>query len=151
MRAGRAWAMSVAVAAVVSACVAAVWLGGCRDEVKDMSRYPYFLETLDGRWPVVLASFQSAEPNLDFVPVILKDMEGAAEAMDWSYNEANREEALAKLKSVAKNFRADLSDKLDIRFEKAKLIGDATVKDVAGAVERCHKEYLEFKPMVAME
>jgi hypothetical protein len=127
----------------------AMVLVGCEDQADKMSKYPYFLKTLQDRWPVARGSLASDKPNISFVGVLLKDMDGAVAAMDWNYNRPNRDEAIAKLKKVAADFRKDLEDKVDMTGPSIVLKPGATPKDVADATERAYTKYLEFQKMVA--
>jgi len=129
--------------------LAAVLPIGCSDPVEEMSRYPYFLNMLEDRWPKARESLASAEPNVSFVAVLLLDMDGAARAMEWNYQRDNRDAAIAKLKEVSAAFRKDLADKVDMTGANVVLLPGKTAKDVAEATERAYAQYVEFREMVA--
>ena len=150
MRAGRDRLAGAGLAVLLAGAVLA-GPAGCKNKAAEMSRYPYFLTTLNERWEIARASLGSDKPDISYVVVLLKDMDGAAEALEWSYHGSNRDQAIAKLKDVAAKFRDDLSDKVDLRTPEVRLLPGATAKDVAGAVERAHQDYLQFQPMVALK
>ena len=134
---------------ILLGAAALVGLAGCKDKAEEMSEYPYFLKMLNGRWEYARASFKTDKPRIGFVVVLLKDIDGAVEALEWDYQGANKKEATAKLKDVAKKFREDLADKVDMRGTTVVLLPGVTAEQVAQAIERAHKHYLEFQPMVA--
>ena len=49
-------------------------LVGCGGRAKKMSQHPFFIETLDRRWNVVREKFQSENPDVGFVVILLKDL-----------------------------------------------------------------------------
>ena len=134
---------------ILLGAAALVGLAGCEDKAEKMSEYPYFLKMLNNRWEFARASFKTDQPRIGFVVVLLKDMDGVAEALGWDYQGANKDEATAKIKEVAKKFRQDLADKVDMRGTNVVLLPGVSAEQVGQAVERAYKHYLEFQPMVA--
>ncbi len=124
-------------------------LAGCQVRADKVSEYPYFLRVIDKRWEISRASLKSETPDINFVVILLRDLQGVCDSMDWSYQGANREEALAKVRDVRKKFSDDLHTQVDMRFEQAKLLPGVTVAEVAQSVEKAYQQYLVFKPMVA--
>lgn len=116
-----------------------------------MSRYPYFIETLDERWNVVLKSLRSDNPDVGFVVILLNDLAGAQQSMKASYNEPNRDAAIAELEGMTGKFRAELSTKVDLRFGTVSLLPGATAEEVGVIVEKFHKVYLKFRENVKLE
>jgi len=126
MRAGRDRLAGAGLAVLLAGAVLA-GPAGCKNKAAEMSRYPYFLTTLNERWEIARASLGSDKPDISYVVVLLKDLDGAAEALEWSYHGSNRDQAIAKLKDVAAKFRQDLSDKVDLRRRRAGPPGLPTV------------------------
>ena len=126
-------------------------LAGCEDRADKVSEYPYFLNVINKRWEIARTSLKSDKPDINYVVVLLRDIQGVCESMDWSYQGANRDEAIARIRDITKKFSDDLHTKVDMRFEQAKLLPGVTVQDVAESVEKAYQEYQQFKPMVSME
>ena len=124
-------------------------LVGCKDEAKEMSKYPYFIETLDRRWGIARKALQSEPPGLNICFVLVQDLEGFVGSMEYSYQAPNRDEAIARLKAITQAFKADMDKTVDMRSEQVKLLPGVSAKAVGDAIEKAYQEYLKFKPMVA--
>ena len=133
---------------ILLASLLLVALAGCKAKAKKMSEYPYSVEKLDKRWGVVRKSFQSDKPQLIFGGVLTKDLEDVVDAMERTYNEANRDEVMAKLKELTRKFKADMLALVDARTPSPKLMPDATLEDVGEAIERAYQEYQEVRKLL---
>ena len=140
--------MRTRIGILLGACLLA-GLVGCKDEAKEMSRYPYFIKTLDRRWGIARKAFQSEAPGLNICFVLVQDLDGAVGSMEYSYHRPNRDEAIARLKAIAQAFKADLSKTVDMRSEQVKLLPGVSTQAVGDAIEKAYQEYQQFKPMVA--
>lgn len=135
-------------AAALAALAAGVTLAGCSDEADAISSYPYFIETLNERWAIVRESFASDTPNLNFAPVLLKDVAGTLGAMERTYSGPNRDEAVKRLTELNTQLQADLRGELLIRGGPVALRPGATVADVKATLEKAYKSYTEFLQLV---
>jgi len=124
---------------------------GCKDEMKEMSEYPFFIKGLDERWEIARQSLQSDKPNVSYVAVLARDLDDVHETLQGSYHKPNRDQAVAKVAEIAKAFRADLTKLVDMRRGHVVLLKGVTAKDVAETVEKTHKDYLEFRAMIQLD
>ena len=139
--------MKVRLCAITAALVLAS-LCGCRDKAKQMSRYPYYLTTLDERWEVARESFRSAEPNVGLSVVLLKDIEGAIVTMKKGYNAPNRDAAIAKIEALWRDLRAEFNRHIDLASVNLRLRPGHTAKDVGAAIDEFYPQYRAFAEMV---
>jgi hypothetical protein len=135
----------------MSVAVLGAVLAGCSDEADKMSRYPYFIEMLNDRWEIIRKSFASPQPNIDYAPVLLKDLSGALESMEKTYSGPNRDAAVAKLKEVYSQLYTELHAQLLMRGGPVTLKPGATVKGVGESLDKGYRKYTEFQALVKLE
>lgn len=126
-------------------------LAGCSDEADRMSRYPYFIETLNGRWEIIRKSFASPQPDIGYAPVLLKDLSGALEIMEKTYSGSNRDAAVVKLREVYSQLYAELHAQLLMRGGTVTLKPGATVKGVGESLDKGYQKYTQFQALVRLE
>jgi len=136
---------------IVTAAVILSALAGCKSKAKEMSTYPYFIKMMDSRWDFARNSLGSAEPDVSFCPVLLKDLDGIVEAVEATYHRSNKQQLIDKVKDIARSFRADLDPQVDMRYGHVTLKPGATAEDVSKSVETAYQKYLEFRKMVKLE
>jgi len=124
---------------------------GCKDEMKEMSEYPFFIKGLDERWEIARKSLQSDKPNVSYVAVLATDLEEVRDRLKTTYHKPNKDQAVGKVAEIAKAFRADLAKLVDMRYGRVVLLKGVTAKDVAETVEKTHKDYLEFRAMIQLD
>ncbi|HET6427741.1 MAG TPA: hypothetical protein VFJ30_04985 [Phycisphaerae bacterium] len=137
--------------AVMASAVLCVTLAGCSKEADTMSRYPYFIETLNERWVIIRASFASDKPNISLPAVLLTDLVGTVEAMEGTYSGPNRDAAIAKLKEVYTQLYAELDAQLVLGHGNVTLKFGATAKGVSESIEKAYKGYTEFQELVKVK
>jgi len=128
-----------------------VTLIGCENEAETMSRYPYFIKLLNERWGIIRESFASDSPNLNFAPVLLKDVSGTLGAMQRTYTGPNRDEAVKKLTELNKQLHTELSAQLVMRGGPVTLQPGATVEGVKASIDKAWKTYTEFQKLVELD
>lgn len=124
---------------------------GCSKEADTMSRYPFFIETLNERWVIIRASFASDQPNISLPAVLLTDLAGTVEAMEGTYSGPNRDAAIAKLKEVYAELYTDLDAQLVLGRGNVTLKPGATVKGVGESIEKGYKGYTQFQELVKVK
>ncbi|KKL89778.1 hypothetical protein LCGC14_1911300 [marine sediment metagenome] len=136
----------------IAALLAVAAAPGCKDEAKAMSRYPYYITTLDRRWEVARESFRSAKGgNVGLSIVLLKDVKGVILTMKSGYDEPNRDAAIASLEKLARSLRAELAKQIHLNTVDLKLRPGHTAEDVGKTIEKAYLEYAEFRKMVKLE
>ena len=130
------------------ALLAAADLAGCRSKAHQMSRYPYFIEMLDRRWGIARDSFRTANPTVGYVAVLLKDLTGAIEAMQATYHGPNKEQGIAQLQEITRQFREDLSTQVEMRYGSVVLLPGVKAEEVGKTIEKAYQAYAKVRPLV---
>jgi hypothetical protein len=122
---------------------------GCENKVEEMSEYPYYIETLTKRWEVARDSFATNEPNLSFPRVLIRDLEGAIDAMDRTYQGPNREQAISELRSMYQVLRTEFNSQLTMESVETKLLPGHEADEVKASIEKAYARYhQDFLPLV---
>jgi len=124
---------------------------GCKDEMKEMSEYPFFIKVADERWEIARKSLKSDKPNVSYVAVLATDLDEIRGRLEATYDKPNKDQAVAKVAEIGKAFRADLAKLVDMRYGKVVLLKGVTAEDVAKTVEKTYKTYLEFRAMIQLD
>ncbi len=138
---------------VLIVCSPVLMLAGCENKAKTMSRYPYFVELLNGRWVVIRKAFASETPKagVGFCPILLKDMKGTCLAMERSYNGPNREAGIEKISKVYKTLYTELHAQVSMLGGTPSLKPGATVEGVRKSIDKAYVGYQEFQQMVKLD
>jgi hypothetical protein len=124
---------------------------GCKDRGKEVSEYPFFLATLNDHWEITLSSLRSEKPDITLPRTVAFDLSLVLDSMQTSYNQPNREAAIAKLKELYDSYCADMQTKINMGGLDTSLRPGVTPKDVLACVEKHYQDYQQFKSMVVVK
>ena len=134
-------------AAAALACCALV---GCRDEADELSSSEYVLGLQHKYWRMARQSLKSDRPNLDLLRAVERSLSGRSlRAVEQSYPRANKQEVMAKLKSISAAYAAEVLPKVDTRSPKVRLRPGATLQQVREAFAQVDIQYQELEALTA--
>jgi hypothetical protein len=132
--------------------LAALALAGCKDEAKSLSNSGYLLKLQHEAWQNTRETLQSENPRLTMlhsVHVLLTRR--TPRRVEKGYNGPDKEQLLAKLRSLASKYESEVASKVDMSGNEVRLRAGVTLEQVREAFMNLDPEYRELEAMTGWE
>jgi hypothetical protein len=136
----RVWAL-----AALAACLA---LGGCKDEMKELSSAERLLSRQHKAWNNAREALETDQPNLESIRVVSMLLTGQTKRqLKKKYRGADKAEIIERLDALSAAFQERIAPKVDLRAPKVVLRENVTMEQLREAFNSLDEDYRALEAM----